>query len=59
MIRTRWELLHPVTGISLGFEWIDREPREPMPPPPHWIAVPVVRILDVDHLVRQEREARA
>lgn len=45
LIRTCWELLHPVTGVTIGFEWIDREATAVNPPPPAWIRVPVQRVL--------------
>ena len=58
MIRTCWELLHPVTGATLGFEWIEREATAPMPPPPDFVSVPVLRVLADVHRVLRWREAR-
>ncbi len=45
VIRTRWELVHPITRITLGFEWTERHMTEPMPPPPQFFTVPVIRLM--------------
>ncbi len=45
-IETCWRLLHPLTGITLGFEWVRRNATDVMPPPPDFFNVPPVRVLE-------------